>query len=212
MNTVFLNIAYGLMLAAFLIRDVLWLRTLLVVSQLFFIAYALLTENLSMTVWNVGFIAVNAFQAVRIFKMRKPITLSPGLDTIYRLAFRGLTRREFLYFWQTGREKDVADTHLVRSDSRLKTLFFILEGKVSIIRGGKEVTAIGRGSFIAESSDILGEETAGISARAAGPVRYICWDEETLKNIREVAPEILIKIQKIVGGYLTRKLRAALDD
>ncbi len=211
METILLNLAYILMMAAFVVRDILWLRLLLIASQLSFVAYALTTDTLSMTVWNTGFIAVNVIQSIRIFRRRRPVTLSSGLESVYRESFSPMTRREFLYFWQTGREKEVSDELIVRQGVGRGTLFYIAAGEVAIERDGREVARIGRGNFIADSSAVLGEGAAPISARAVGTVGCVFWDRETISNLQKVSPEIVIKLQKIVGSYLTGKLRAALD-
>ncbi|MDP8247643.1 MAG: cyclic nucleotide-binding domain-containing protein [Candidatus Tritonobacter lacicola] len=212
MTTLLLNIAYLLTFVAFLVRDILWLRILLVSSQLSFIAYAILAENISMTAWNIGFVLVNFIQVVRLLRMKRPISLSLPLEDIYSRAFSPMTRREFLYFWQTGRKSEIVDEYIVGSGSREEVLYLIVEGTVSILRAGEEVVRIGRGDFIAESSDIIGGGPALIDARAIGTVRCISWDKDTLESLQKVSPEIVIKVQKIVGGYMTNKLRAALDE
>ncbi len=211
MPPLLLNLAYCLMLAALLVRDVFRLRILLAASQLSFIGYALLAENFSMTAWNTGFVIVNLAQAVRLLRMRKPITLSPELEDIYSRAFSRLSRREFLYFWRTGRPEKAEGSRLVKSGTGEGKLYFITAGTVSIIRDGKEVTRIGRGDFIADSSTILEEYSAVVDARAVGPVRCTSWDKDSLENLQQVAPELFIKLQKIISGYMTKKLRAALD-
>jgi hypothetical protein len=211
-TTLLLNIAYLLTFVAFLVRDIFWLRILLVSSQLSFIAYALLAGNISMTAWNIGFVMVNFVQVVRLLRMKRPISLPPPLEEIYSRSFSRLTMREFLYFWQTGRKMESVDGHIVRSGSREGALYLITEGTVSILRDGEEVVRIGRGDFIAESSDIIGGIPARIGARAVGAVRCIAWDKDTLESLQKVAPKIVIKVQKIVGRYMTDKLRAALDE
>jgi CRP-like cAMP-binding protein len=211
-TTLLLNIAYLLTFVAFLVRDIFWLRILLVSSQISFIVYALLSGNISMTAWNIGFVLVNFVQVVRLLRMKRPISLSPRLEDIYSRAFSPMIRREFLYFWQTGRKSEFDDEYIVRRGSRQEVLYLIIEGTVSIIRDGEEVVRIGRGDFIAESSDIIGGGPALIDARAIGTARCISWDKDTLENLQKVSPEIVIKVQKIVGGYMTDKLRAALHE
>ncbi len=212
MSVVFLNIAYLLMLAAFIVRDIFWLRLLLISSQACFICYAVLTRNLSITLWNIGFIAVNVIQVIRVARMRKPIALSPEMEELYRRSFRTMKRREFLYFWNTGRKKTVEDRYdFVGGDNPRAGLYFILTGTVSIVRSGEEVTRIGRGHFIVDSSSVLAEGPSVVEARALGPVRCLAWDEEILADVRKASPEIFIKLQKAISTYMTARLRAALD-
>ncbi len=164
-----------------------------------------------MTVWNTGFIIVNLVQVIRILRMRKPISLSVEMEDIYVQAFSPMTRREFLYFWRMGRQDEVEDQFLVKSGTMQGKLFFIKGGTVSIIRDGREVTRIDKGNFIADSSTILDECSAIVDAKAIGSVRYNSWDKDTLISLQQAAPDIFIKVQKIISGYMTKKLRAALD-
>jgi len=212
MNDICLNLAYVLMLAAFLIREVFWLRLTLVLSQAAFIIYALRADNLSMTVWNTGFILVNAYQVVRLLRQRRPIELSGPLEEIYRKSFRLMTRREFLYFWRTGRREEREDGYIVREGERQQSLYLVLEGTAAISREGEEVARVGRGDFLADSCDFISPGPSPIEARARGRIALRRWDYPVLEDIRKLDPALMLKIQKIVSGYLTAKLRAALDD
>jgi len=212
MAETFLNLAYALMLAALLVREVFWLRILFLASQASFIAYALVAENLSITIWNSGFLVVNLFQVFRLLQRRRPISLSPELEKTYQLAFSRLSRREFLYFWRLGAEGETADGFLARSGVSGERLYFVREGEVTIFREGKEVARIGPGSFVADSSTVLDACTASIDAQALGNVRYRAWGQENLESLQQVDPDLFIKLQGIIGKYITDKLRAALDD
>ncbi|HOO78092.1 MAG TPA: cyclic nucleotide-binding domain-containing protein [bacterium] len=211
MNDVLLNAAYLLMLAAFVARDALWMRLLLVLSQLSFIGYALFADNFSMTVWNAGFVAVNLVQTCRIFRKRRPIALSPVLEAIYLSAFAVMRRREFLYLWFMGRDGEATNRALLEHARPEGTLFFITEGAVAIFRDGREVAGIGPGDFIADASAVFGSSSPGVDARAVGRARYRCWDKDALERLRLAAPEIYIKVQKLLGSYMAGKLRQALD-
>ncbi len=212
MNDIFLNLAYVLMLVAFLVREVFWLRLTLVFSQAAFITYALREDTLSMTVWNSGFILVNAYQVGRILKQRRPIELSGQLEEIYRKSFRLMSRREFLYFWRTGRREEREDGTIVREGERQQSLYLVLEGSAAIIREGEEVARVSRGDFLADSCDFVSSGPSPISARARGVIALRRWDFAVLEDIRKLDPALMLKIQKIVSGYLTAKLRAALDE
>ncbi len=200
------------MLGGFLIREIFWMRLFLVISQAFFIAYALRAENFSMSVWNTGFILVNLYQVVRILSQRRAIELPEELEEIYRHSFRLLTRREFLYFWRTGRREEQVDTCIVREGERQQSLYLVREGTASIRRGGKEVAWVKRGDFLADSCDYISPGASPIDACARGRILLRRWDYPVLEDIRKINPSLMLKIQKIVSGYLTAKLRSALDD
>ena len=54
-DLVILNISYILIAVAYIAREMLWLRSIIIVSELMFIAYALMTRNTSIAVWNTVF-------------------------------------------------------------------------------------------------------------------------------------------------------------
>ena len=205
-DQIFLNLAYILMLAALLVQDILWLRCILVMSQTCFIAYALLTDNFSMTGWNVLFIAINAGQVIRLFWVRKPVVLPADLEDIYQKVFSVMRRGEFLYFWETGKIREVADEIIIREGSRQTELSMIVQGAVVVGKSGKDLTRLTRGSFIAEMS-FLTEEPAAADVRADGPAVIISWDQRKLANLKQVNRDLLIKLQAILGKDLTRKLK-----
>lgn len=208
MAALILHLAYGFMLGALLVRDVLRLRVLLVASQLCFILYAVTTSNPVLTWWNAAFICINIVGIARVLWERRDVTLSPELEKIYS-SFTPLTRREFLYVWNVGEQKRVRDDHLIERGMPEGGLFFIVRGTVSLRRGGEEVVRIGRGDFIAETSLLL-EERATLEAMAMGEVEYAVWSEESLDTLRKTDPAIGSKVQTIMGRYMTTKLLDAL--
>ena len=55
-------------------------------------------------------------------------------------------------------------------------------------------------------SFLTGEEaTANVIAQ--GNVKYIAWEQEKLKSLKQLNPDLLIKIQNILGKDLTMKLK-----
>lgn len=204
---IFLNAAYVLTSCALLARDILWLRGFLLTSQSCFITYAILADNFSMTVWNTVFIAVNVVQTARVWWERRPILLPPEPDDIHRKVFSIMTPREFLYFWETGRFREVDGGRIIREGEEQKELSLIVDGKVSVVKDGREVARLSRGNFIAEMS-FLTDEPASADVCAEGLVRIVSWDQDKLANLKQVNPNLLIQLQAILGKDLSRKLKA----
>ena len=90
------------MLVAFTVRDILWLRILLVSAQLSLFSYGLISANIPVAFWNALFFAINGYQVIRLFQQRRPIELPVELVDLYEQLFSSMRRREFLYFWQMG--------------------------------------------------------------------------------------------------------------
>lgn len=201
-----LNLAYILMAAGLLVRDMSWLRILLTGGQISFVTYAVLTDNFSMTVWNSLFIAVNSGQLIRLFWEQKPVILPPDLIDLYLTVFSVMTKREFLLFWETGKMQNVDNQFLIREGTPQTELSLIVSGTVVVGKQAREVTRLTRGKFIAEMS-FLTEEPASADVWAEGPVSYISWDQAKLARLKQVNPDLLIKLQAILGKDLSYKLK-----
>ncbi|MBI4177887.1 cyclic nucleotide-binding domain-containing protein [bacterium] len=206
MHHLFLNLAYLFMAAALTVRHMFRLRLLLLASQASFITYACLVSNLEMTVWNTVFIAVNVSQVVRLWRESRPIELPEELERMHQLVFSIMSRREFLYFWETGIIREVNNTDLIREGEPQKELSLIIDGDVRVIKSGHEVAHLTAGHFIAEIS-FLTDEPASADVKAAGPVRYIGWDQEKLSALHQVNRDLMIKLQAILGKDLSNKLK-----
>ena len=203
---VFLAISYIVNLVALLVRDILWLRSILMGAQLVMITYAFLKPNHIMVFSNALFLSINSYQVVRLLLERRPIQLPENLEELYSNLFAIMSKREFLYFWNTGKVTTVEKTNLCNEGEVPHELMLIVDGTVSVQRGGKEVVQLGRGAFVAEMSFMTGEQ-ASADVICMGPVEYIAWDRDKLSNLKLANPDLMIKIQVILGKDLTQKLK-----
>jgi len=206
----FLNSGYLLILFALTVRDILRLRGLFIVAHIAFVSYALVSNNRSMAVWNILFMAINVVHVVRILRDRKPIALPDGLKDIHKDIFSVMSPKEFFNFWQMGKVTKVNDEIVVYAGERLKQVFLILDGAVSVVQNGNVIARLSRGSFIGEMSFLTGD-LASATVSAKGLVSYIAWEHEKLGNIREVNPSFFVMIQAAFGKDLIHKIKRPID-
>src|SRR4029078_12934193 len=88
-----------LMLAAYSVRDILWLRWLAVGAALTNIpSFALQDSVLGPPVlWALVFTAINLYQIARLYLERRPVVLSQDEQKLHDLGFRSLRARAFLH-------------------------------------------------------------------------------------------------------------------
>src|ERR1700746_2044692 len=88
----FIHAANILLLAAYSVRDILWLRLLAVASSLAAIPYFLLqtTPLWAAFGWSLLFTGINFFQSWRLLLERRPVKLTPDEEEVRRLVFRDL--------------------------------------------------------------------------------------------------------------------------
>lgn len=202
------NLAYGLMACAFVMRDALRLRTLLVASQLLVIAYTLLAGVPVIAAWNVLYVSVNAYMAIQLLHERRAVTLPDDLRALYDRHFSALSPAEFLRWWALGDRAGMEDVALTRDGERPDWLYFLLDGRVRVSRGGETVAELPAGYFVAEMS-LLTDRPANADVDASGPVLVQRWPRAKLAAIRERDPKLWTRVQSVIGHDLVEKIHLA---
>jgi len=211
METILVNLGYLLMLLALIVRDILWLRSILMSGQLLLAVYNFHIDNKIVACWNILFFCINTIQVIRLIRERRPIELPLDLADLHKTIFSTMSRREFLYFWHMGSIKEFSDNYIIRANQHLNELYLILLGSVNVMKDGKKLAELSKGRFIAEMSFLTGEP-ASADIIAEGQVRYISWNQEKLRSLEQLNPELLIKIQNILGKDLVGKIKVASNN
>ena len=206
MQDILINIGYVLMLGAFVVYDILWLRSILISAQLCLLSYGVFSENYAVIFWNALFVVINTLQVVYLIRQRRPIDLPTDLLDLYENYFKDMRRREFLYFWNMGTINKVNDKLLIKQEEHQKEISLILSGLVKVKKNNIKIAELTRGSFIAEMSFLTGKP-ASADVYADGTVRYIAWNQKKLKDCEKLNPQLLIKIQNILGKDLAEKIK-----
>lgn len=204
-NIVVMHLGYALNLASLAVRDVLWLRSIMLVSQGLLGFASFWIANYNVFFWNSVFIMVNAYHVVRIARERQPIPLPADIQDIYEEVFAAMTRREFLNFWLTGHVEEVRGP-LVEQGSRPERIMMVLEGSASVRKGGRELGRLGRKRFIAEMSFLTGDP-ASADVVAEQPVMIIGWEQSKLRSLSRLNPSLLNRLNQILGRDVVRKVK-----
>ena len=210
MTQLLVNLGYVLMLLALLVRDILWLRSILMSAQIILFSYGLISANYSVAFWNILFFAINGFQVSRLIRERLPIELPKEITDLYENIASSMSSREFLNLWHMGTIENAENTQMIKQGRKQKKLYLILSGKVRVENKGKLITKLGRGSFLAEMSFLTGR-TATADVFADGKVRYIFWEQEKLNDLQKINTGMFIKLQNILGKDLTEKVQAVTE-
>ncbi len=200
------NLSYVLVAAAYIVRDILYLRFIIIFAEALSIAYGLIIGNMIIAGWNSLFITINIIWVARLIKERKPVAIPDNLDYFYKNIFPNLTGREFLFFWDMGRISVVEDEYLCRQNQVQSDLMLILDGKVGVLKSGRQVTELPRGCFVAEMSFLTGDP-ASADVKAIGSVEYITWSQEKIHHLKEINQPLLDKLHVILGRDLSYKLK-----
>lgn len=203
-----MNVAYVLNFFALAVRDVLWLRVVLLPAQLSWLTWGSLTGNVATVGWNTVFISINVFQVIKILRERRPIALPSELADLHERVFPEMKPREFLLFWETGRLTDVRGERLIEEGHRPTELLLVVDGEARVVKDGRELARLKRGQFAAEMS-FISREPASADVIADGELKYIGWSQAKLENLDVISPELSHKLQRILGRDVTAKIRNA---
>src|SRR5438046_9379896 len=100
----FIHAANVLLVVAYSVRDILWLRLFAVAASLISIPYFVLQPTMlwAPLSWSVVFAAINSLQSWRLFIERRPVKLTPEEEGIRGLVFGDLTPRKVLQVLSIG--------------------------------------------------------------------------------------------------------------
>lgn len=206
MLTILANVAYLLMLFAFITRDILHLRSLLVIAQTVVVIYTWRNGVPVISAWNALYVCINAFMVVQILRERRSVVLPADLVPLYERHFAALSPPEFLRWWHSGTRETMESVRLVRAGERPGALYFVLSGRVQVIREGATVLELPHGYFVAEMS-LLTDRPANADVDIVGVAEVMRWDTEGLARVRQRNPALWGKIQAVIGLDLVEKVR-----
>jgi CRP-like cAMP-binding protein len=187
----FIHAANILLLVAYSVRDILWLRMFAVAASLMSIPYFVLqpTTLWAPLAWTIGFAGINLLQSWRLF-----------------LAFQNLPPRKVLQVLSIGAwTTEQRGKRLIESGKVPDDIALIVRGNVRVTRDGSDVGVLGPGDF-AGSALILGGLPADFDVVVEEPVRVVRWQVGTLEKYLNANPEMRIAMQRHLARELARKV------
>jgi hypothetical protein len=207
----FLHAANILLLVAYSVRDILWLRLFAVAASLISLPYFIFQPEplWEPIIWSSVFAAINSFQSWRLFVERRPVKLTPEEEEIHRLAFPDLPSRKVLQILSIGAWTNVEiGERMLEHGKRVKTISVIVRGKVQVTKDDRVIGDLVAGHIVG-SALLLGGVTADVDAVVVEPVRCMRWEVEPLDRYLAANPETRIVLQKYLARDLAGKVLAA---
>jgi hypothetical protein len=213
----FIHAANVLMLAAYSVRDILWLRVLAVASALAAMPYFLLqpTPLWAAFGWSVLFTGINLFQTWRLIVERRPVKLTAEEDEVRALVFPDLPPKKVLQVIGVGTWASPSPgEQLIARGQPLESIALIVRGRVQVTQEGRPLGELGPGEIVG-SALLLSGARAEIDAVITEAARIIRWNAATLdkyldanpeaRNLfqRHLARDLAVKLER-VSGELTR--------
>ena len=200
------HLGYLFTFLALSVKDMLRLRVILAVAQIFAGFYQFQVGRLDVVIWNGIFTVVNIYHIIRIINERKTIFIPNEIKDIYKNIFNDFTTREFMNFWDLGKYKESHNSLLIKEGEKQKHLYLILDGNVSVKRNNKLLNNLKRGKFVAEMS-LITNEPASADIYSNDNMKYIVWNQDELKHFQISNKNLWIKLHNILSKDLIDKIK-----
>ena len=204
----FIHVANVLLLVAYSVRDILWLRLFAVGASLISIPYFVLQPTMlwAPLSWSVVFAAINLPQSWRLFIERRPVKLTPEEEEIRWLVFRDLPPRKVLQVLSVGSWTTLeVGERLIESGKPPETVSLIVRGKVRVTRDGRVLGELIAGDVVG-SALILSGIPAEIDAVVVEPGRVMRWEIGALERYLNANPETRTIMLQHVARDLAEKV------
>jgi Popeye protein conserved region len=204
----FLHAANILLLLAYSVRDILWLRILALTSSLIAMPYFLRQPKplWEAIIWSSVFATINAFQSWRLLVERRPVKLTPEEEDVRRLIFGELPPRKVLRILSIGAWTTVkTGERLLERGKSVEAISLIVRGKVRISREDRVLGELAAGDIVGSALHLSGAP-ADVDAVAVEPVRSVRWEIDPLDRYLAANPETRIVLQSHLARDLAGKL------
>lgn len=203
------HLASILTMAAYLLRDMLWLRFLTILSCFAGITFNYLvpaTPLWTVIAWNTLFAIINIVQIAIIIKDRTGIHFTEEEKELYETLFKKFAPFEFMKLMRIAEWRQVAPGEVVTTEGqRLDEVMMIYNGLLAVEVKGEKKAELQDGHFIGELSFISGG-AANATVRAIEPTRYIAWPKKEIDRLLARNPSMHIAMQGMLTVDLSKKL------
>ena len=202
-----------LMLAAYSVRDILWLRWFAVAAALTNIPYFLLQGTVLWPpiLWALVFTAINLYQIARIYLERRPVVLSQDEQRLYDLGFRSLRPREFVSLSLVGEWKSAeAGERVLTEGEPVSRVCIPINGSADVHKRGERIATLSPGHIIGTSLALTGERSP-VEVTFNEPARYMSWSLASLRTFVDKRPDLRVTLQGLVNRDLAGKVDRLLS-
>jgi hypothetical protein len=210
----FIHAGNILLLIAYSVRDVLWLRLFAVAASLFCIPFYVLQPTMLWppVAWSAVFAAINLFQSWLLFIERRPVKLTAEEEEIRRLALQGLPPRKVLEVLRIGSwvTAEVGE-RLIERGKLPDSISLIIRGKVRVEKEGRMLGDLIPGNLVG-SALILNGIPSNVDAVTVEPLRAMRWQIGTLEKYLRANPETRNVMQRHLAHDLAGKIGGLVTD
>ena len=203
------HLAFGLIAFSFLVKDILWLRTISIIASLFsvFYNYFIPVEPMWIAIgWNFVFVTVNLYHIAVIIYEKRPVHMSPKHKELYETMFKDMTPVEFLKVTKIADWIHFKPGEVITQQGRpVPDLNLIYNGTVDVAVDKEKVAELKDGQFVGEMS-FLTEKPATATCVVKHDSELLVWKQEQFKELLKRNPSLYFTIQSLLSAQVSSNL------
>lgn len=204
----FIHAANVVLLLAYSVRDILWLRVLALTSSLIAIPYFLLqpVPLWAPLGWTAVFAGVNLVQSSRLLLERRPVKLTTEEEQVRQLVFPQLPPRKVLEVLNIGRwTTSESGEQLIKQGQSIESISLLVRGKVRVTLRQRFLDYLVAGNVVG-SALLLSGVPSEVDATVEESVYAMTWDLAVLQRYLAANPETRLAMQRHMAVDLASKI------
>lgn len=203
------DFAYVLIVGSYLVKDMLWLRSMAVLASVSMVTFNYFVPPFPMWVairWNTVMLTINIVQITLLVREKRAAVLTEEERELYETVFANLSLVEFKRLMRIAVRREIeGSTVIVREGEPVEALTLLELGTARVQKQGKEIAVLRAGGFIGEMSFIT-RKAASATVTSDGPVRVVQWPKAELGPMLVKNPSVRISLQALLGSDMAKKL------
>jgi CRP-like cAMP-binding protein len=203
---ILVHIGAFLFLLAYLVRDQILLRGLIILGTVFYIVYYFFMETplWSALLWNSSFVVINLLMIGVIYSDRASFVMSEREKKLYQV-FNTLSPGEFKKLLKIADWFDGFSEEQITTEGEVPArLYFIIDGEALIVRDDKKFF-VGPSVFIGELAYLI-KKPATATVKLTDKVVGISWKTSSLIKLLASNPQMKIAFDGLLNQDLAAKL------
>ena len=207
--TIIGHLSFVAIAASFMIRDIVWLRTLAILGSVFAVIFNYFVSGGPIWLvigWSIVFIALNVYNIAFLMHERRGVSFTPQEQEMYETVFQGFSPVEFMKLLRIGNWRDAtAGQDLIEEGQQVDEVLYIYNGRADVLSGGQRINILKDGAFIGEM-ELAADRPAVATVRTTAPTQIVAWPANEIRKLLIRNPSMNSTIQTIFGADLMQKL------
>jgi len=196
-------------LAGFIVKDILWLRVLIIIGFNIEMAYHfrdLHKPEWAEIFWCGFYIIVNGWQFTMLYRERRNLKFTDEELALHAKVFKNMPKTAFRKLLNIAGYEDLPnDFVMIHQDTTVDKLALISDGLAKIQVDGTIVSYVRNGQFVGEMSFLSGNLTTA-TVTTIDETRCLLWDKAQLRELMKKDIEVEASMQMVFSSDLLSKM------